>query len=95
MNYRALGRTGLRCSEIGLGTWAFSSGVYGPVAEEDASAAVNAAVEAGINFFDTAPLYGNSQRDGIAEEVLGRALRDHPRDSVLIATKFGPQPDRR
>lgn len=92
MNYRVLGRTGLRCSEIGLGTWAFSSGVYGPVKEEDAAAAIDTAIAAGINFFDTAPLYGNSERDGIAEEVLGRALRAHSRESVLISTKFGRNP---
>lgn len=91
MNYRVLGRTGLRCSEIGLGTWAFSSGAYGPVREEDAAAAVDAALEAGINVFDTAPLYGSGERDGIAEEVLGRALGTR-RDAALITTKFGRNP---
>lgn len=88
MKYRTLGRTGLRCSEIGLGTWAFASQVYGAVAEAEALAAIRAALDAGIDFFDTAPLYGTPQRDGVAEEILGKGLgRD--REQVIISTKFG------
>lgn len=88
MRYRKLGRTELKCSEISLGTWAFASQVYGNVEEDTARAAVSEALELGINFFDTAPLYGDSERDGIAEGILGRALGSH-RDDVLISTKFG------
>jgi len=88
MKYRNLGRTELRCSEIGLGTWAFASQVYGKVAETAAINAIRAALEAGINFFDTAPLYGTPQRDGVAEEILGKGLGSE-RDKIIISTKFG------
>ncbi len=88
MKYRTLGRTGLRCSEIGLGTWAFASQVYGDVAEAEAHRTIYTALDAGINFFDTAPRYGSPERDGIAEEVLGRALGPRHAD-VLISSKFG------
>jgi len=88
MHYRILGRTGLRCSEIGLGTWAFGSSVYGDVAAPDARDTIGAALDAGITVFDTAPLYGNRARDGIAEEVLGRALGGD-RHTVVISSKFG------
>jgi len=88
MKYRNLGRTGLRCSEIGLGTWAFASQIYGAVTETEAIAAIRAALDAGINFFDTAPLYGTPQRDGVAEEILGNGL-GRERDKVIISTKFG------
>lgn len=91
MKYRTLGRTGLRCSEIGLGTWAFASTAYGDVAEAEAREAAGAALDAGITFFDTAPLYGTPERDGIAEEILGRALGSK-RDNVIISTKFGRNP---
>ncbi|MEK6569858.1 MAG: aldo/keto reductase, partial [Bacteroidota bacterium] len=74
MKYRTLGRTGLRCSEIGLGTWAFASRAYGDVEEKDAVKTIRVALDAGINFFDTAPLYGTSERDGVSEEILGRGL---------------------
>lgn len=88
MNYRTLGHTGLRCSEVGLGTWAFASQIYGDVDASDALATIRAALEAGITLFDTAPLYGNAERDGIAEEILGKGLSSH-RDDVLISSKFG------
>jgi aryl-alcohol dehydrogenase-like predicted oxidoreductase len=88
MKYRNLGRTELRCSEIGLGTWAFASQVYGEVAETEAINAIRAALEAGITFFDTAPLYGTPQRDGVAEEILGKGLGSE-RNKIIISTKFG------
>lgn len=91
MKYRALGRTGFRCSEVGLGTWAFASNAYGDVAEAAARDAVRAALDEGINFFDTAPLYGTPAADGIAEEVLGRALGKE-RGNVVLSTKFGRNP---
>lgn len=88
MNYRPLGETGLTVSEIGLGTWAFASQIYGEVDASDAHATVGAALDAGVTLFDTAPLYGDAERDGIAETILGEALgRD--RERVLIASKFG------
>lgn len=91
MKYRTLGRTGLKCSEIGLGTWAFASQVYGSVSQKDALAAIAAAYDAGINFYDTAPLYGTKTADGVAEEILGKGLRS-VRDDVIISSKFGRNP---
>jgi len=91
MNYRKLGRTGLECSEVGLGTWAFASNAYGDVEERSARETVQASLEAGINLFDTAPLYGTDREDGVAETILGRALGTE-RDRVIIATKFGRNP---
>lgn len=91
MNYRTLGRTGLRVSEVSLGTWAFGSPIYGAVGNDEARRAIRGALDAGINFFDTAPLYGTDKEDGIAEKVLGAALGAE-RDRVCIATKFGRYP---
>jgi aryl-alcohol dehydrogenase-like predicted oxidoreductase len=91
MNYRTLGRTEISVSEVGFGTWALGSPVYGSVASNDAHEAVRAALDAGITFFDTAPLYGTKDEDGIAETVLGRGL-GADRDRVTIATKFGRYP---
>lgn len=88
MNYRTLGRTGLRCSEIGLGTWAFASQIYGDVAQHDALTTIRAALDLGITFFDTAPLYGTPTRDGVSEEILGNGL-GADRSRVIISTKFG------
>ncbi len=88
MRFRQLGRTGLRCSEVSLGTWAFASQVYGSVDDSSAREAVEAALDVGINFFDTAPLYGTSECDGLAETILSRALGSR-RAEVLISTKFG------
>lgn len=85
---RKLGRSGLECSAVSLGTWAFNSVVYGPVGDADARETVRRALDEGITLFDTAPLYGTRERDGIAEEVLGRALGGD-REGVLLSTKFG------
>lgn len=93
MKYRSLGRTGLQVSEVSLGTWAFGAPVYGSVGAGDAHKAIRGALDAGITFFDTAPLYGTKDEDGIAEKVLGQAL-GADRDRVSIATKFGRYPSR-
>jgi len=88
MKFRTLGRTELKCSEVGLGTWAFASQIYGHVDSNDALDTVGAALDAGVNFFDTAPLYGDDERNGISEEILGRALGSSL-DEVIISSKFG------
>jgi aryl-alcohol dehydrogenase-like predicted oxidoreductase len=87
MEYRRLGDSELRVSEICLGTWTTFGG---SLADDDAVALVDAAFELGINFFDTANLYSQ----GRSEEVLGRGLGGRPRDSYVLATKLrGDAPD--
>ena len=88
MNYRSIGKTGIKTSEVGAGTWAFASGAYGNVTDTDALETIRLALDSGITLFDTAPLYGNSEQDGISEEILGRGL-EADRNKVLISTKFG------
>ena len=88
MNTRPLGRTGLLCSEIGLGTWALAGQIYGDASRGDADRTVRAALDAGVTVFDTAPLYGDATTDGIAETRLGETLgADTGR--VLVFSKFG------
>ena len=87
MHYRQLGRTGLKVSELCLGTMTFGSQFLNiaQVDQADATRMVERAMEAGVNFFDTADVYSF----GESEEVLGRALKSLvvDRDSVVIATK--------
>ena len=87
MKYRLLGRTGLKVSELCLGTMTFGQNFYGiaVVDQPDANAMVARALEAGINFFDTADVYSY----GESETVLGQALKDCSvaRDKAIIATK--------
>jgi voltage-dependent potassium channel beta subunit len=80
VNYRRLGRSGVKVSEISLGTWLTYGG---SVAEERAQACIHKAYELGINFFDTANVYMR----GAAEEIVGRALNGFERDSYFLATK--------
>ncbi|XMO85808.1 aldo/keto reductase [Algibacter sp. AS12] len=91
MKYRKLGRTGLDISEISLGTWAFGNKVYGGVEEKDGINTIHAGIDMGVNIFDTAPQYGTQKQDGVAEIVLGKALKNK-RDKVHISTKFGRNP---
>lgn len=80
MQYRRLGGSGLKVSEISLGSWL----TYGmSVEKERAIATIDKAYELGINFFDTANVYAN----GEAERVVGEALRKYPRESYVLATK--------
>lgn len=87
MEYRACGRNGLNVSALGFGAWQLGDPAYwGEDSEVDGDAAVHAALDAGVNFFDTAEMYG----DGRSEEVLGRALGKR-RGEAIIASKFLPQ----
>ena len=90
MEYRRLGRSGLKVSVVGLGTWL----TFGRDQDRD-NAVVDAAIDEGINFFDTA----NTDAKGQAEVHLGRALSRHRRDNLVIATKVwgptGPGPNER
>ena len=98
MEYLRLGHTGLNVSRICLGMMTYGTPKWRDwVLEEDASRPfIHAALDAGINFFDTADVYSI----GVSEEITGRALRDFAqRDSVVIATKvngaMGPGPNDR
>jgi aryl-alcohol dehydrogenase-like predicted oxidoreductase len=78
----------MRVSEISLGTWAFG-GDWGTVGEDDAYAALNRAIDLGVNFLDTADVYG----DGRSERLIGRLIKDRPNDDILVATKAGRRLD--
>ena len=83
MEYRDLGQTGMRVSEISLGTWAFG-GDWGSVADDDAYATLNRAVDLGVNFLDTADVYG----DGHSEKLIGSLLKER-NEELFVATKAG------
>ena len=81
---RVLGSTGLEVTRMGLGC-APIGGLFGDIPDEQAHAVVHRALSAGLNLFDTAPLYGS----GKSEARLGQALAEAPRDSYVLATKVG------
>ena len=84
MEYRELGKTGLCLSALGFGASSLG-GVFHSLREEDGIRAVFAAIEGGINFIDVSPYYGHLK----AEQVLGKALRQIPRDKFILSTKVG------
>ena len=84
MNFRTLGKTGLSISEISLGTWQVGGKWGEPFSHENADHILNAAVDAGINFVDTADVYG----DGESEKAVGRLVRSRS-EPVFVATKCG------
>ena len=80
MEYRRLGRTGLKLSEIGLGGWL----TFGDsVGESDADRIIRRAFDLGINFYDTANVYAT----GESERIMGQALSQFPREEIILATK--------
>jgi aryl-alcohol dehydrogenase-like predicted oxidoreductase len=83
MQYRSLGRTGLRVSVIGLGTMVHA-GHFGPMEDSESLSAINTAIELGVDFIDTSDAYGA----GYSEMLLGKALKGN-RDKVILATKGG------
>lgn len=83
MEYRELGRTGWKVSALSFGAWAIG-GTWGPTDETESLGALHRAVELGVNFFDTADVYG----DGISERLLAR-LKKETKESIYIATKAG------
>jgi aryl-alcohol dehydrogenase-like predicted oxidoreductase len=84
MNTRTLGRTGKQVSVIGLGTWQLGAD-WGEVTPDAARAVLDAAVEGGVTFFDTADVYG----DGRSESFIGEYLADHADLHLTVATKMG------
>lgn len=89
MNYRPLGQTGLRVSDVGFGAWgiggtAGDAVAYGPTDDRESLRALRRALDLGVTFYDTAPLYGN----GRSEELIGEAFAGR-RAAVVLATKVG------
>jgi aryl-alcohol dehydrogenase-like predicted oxidoreductase len=87
MKYRELGRTGWNVSEISFGAWAIGS-AWGTVDDKDSLSALNKALDMGVNFFDTADVYG----DGRSESLLAKLKKDRKED-FYIATKAGRRLD--
>jgi aryl-alcohol dehydrogenase-like predicted oxidoreductase len=87
MQYRELGRTGWNVSAVSFGSWAIG-GTWGPVEDAESLAALHRAVELGVNFFDTADVYG----DGRSERLLAKLRRQHS-ETIYIATKAGRRLD--
>ncbi|MGD9895983.1 MAG: aldo/keto reductase [Candidatus Methylacidiphilaceae bacterium] len=85
MDYITLPGLEERVSRIGLGTWVVGGWMWGGAEEAEAIAAIEAAVDGGITFLDTAPVYGF----GRAEEIVGKAIRRIGRDKIVLATKGG------
>lgn len=88
MHYRVLPGTSLELSAIGFGCWAIGGKWWGPTDDSESGRAVSRAVDLGINWFDTAPLYGYGHADRVLTEALGSR-----RHEVVIATKVGPRWD--
>ncbi len=87
MKYNAFGRTGLKVSEIGFGTWGLGGDSYGPVDDQVSILALKRARKLGINFYDTADLYGA----GRAERILGQTFAGK-REEIIITSKVGNLP---
>jgi aryl-alcohol dehydrogenase-like predicted oxidoreductase len=87
MNYRSFGQTGWDVSEISFGAWAIG-GSWGDVSESDALDALRAAIDEGVNFIDTADVYG----DGRSERLISQILKERSED-IIVATKAGRRLD--
>ena len=83
MEYRALGRTGWKVSEVSFGAWAIG-GAWGHVSDDQAMASLRTAVDCGVNFFDTADVYG----DGRSERLIAQLKKNYKQD-IIVATKAG------
>src|SRR5512134_2610641 len=88
MEYRELGRTGWQISAISFGAWAIGGQAWGGADDDVSLAALHAALDAGVNFIDTADVYG----DGHSERLIARLKRER-RDEVVVATKAGRRLD--
>src|SRR5438093_5053825 len=84
MKYRVLGKTGWKVSVLCFGAAPLGA-THGPFDEKDGIRAVHTAIDLGINFLDVAPYYGLT----MAESILGKALKEIPREKYFLATKVG------
>ncbi|MBZ0289857.1 MAG: aldo/keto reductase, partial [Anaerolineae bacterium] len=84
MEYRILGRTGWKVSEVSFGAWAIGS-AWGAVDDNESTAAMHRAIDLGVNFIDTADGYG----DGHSERLIAQLLKDRKGETIYVATKVG------
>src|SRR5215470_14989594 len=84
MEFRRLGRTDMTVSTVSFGAWAIG-GAWGTVDDERSMEALHAAVDAGVNFIDTADVYG----DGRSERLVARLRRERKGERIYVATKAG------
>jgi aryl-alcohol dehydrogenase-like predicted oxidoreductase len=84
MQYRQLGRTDMRVATVSFGAWAIG-GSWGQVSDEESLRALHRAVDLGVNFIDTADVYG----DGHSERLVARLRRERPTETIYVATKAG------
>jgi aryl-alcohol dehydrogenase-like predicted oxidoreductase len=87
IEYRNLGRSGLRVSTIGLGCNNFGRTGTASESQEGTNAVIDAAIDAGVTLFDTADIYGSER--GLSETLMGNALGNGKREKIVLATKFG------
>ena len=85
MRYRPLGQSGIQTSVVAFGAWAIGGWRWGGTDAQASVKAIQAGLDAGINFIDTAAVYGF----GLSEELVGQAIKDRPRDQIVLATKCG------
>ena len=85
MEYASISGTDIRASRVCIGTWAMGGWMWGGSDEKEAIAAIRAGLEKGLNFIDTAPVYGF----GVSEEIVGKAISGIAREKVFISTKAG------
>ena len=85
MEYRILGKTGLKVSAIGFGAWAIGGNMWGTQDDNDSICALNKAIDLGVNFIDTALAYG----DGHSERIIGKVLKTR-KEKIYVATKIPP-----
>lgn len=88
MRYKQYQNAGVKVSELGIGTWALGGVNFGKVDRQGAISAIHEMIDNGVNLIDTAAVYGN----GASEQMVGEALREIPRDQILISTKTGIAP---
>jgi aryl-alcohol dehydrogenase-like predicted oxidoreductase len=86
MRYRTLGRTGLQVSEIGYGAWGIGGGMWQGSDDRESMRALHRAVDLGLNFIDTALVYG----DGHSESLIGRVLKER-KETLVVASKIPPK----
>lgn len=92
MQFRRLGKTGFQVSEIGFGAWGIGGGMWGRPDDTEGRKALHKAFELGVNFFDTARVYGGlNSEEGHSEKLLGAFLKEIGRDRVYIASKVPPK----